>query len=118
MIFSQIIDNGMNKSKAVKILGSGPSGLSAAIILAKAGYNVEVYEKNDDVGKKYFGDFQGLENWTSREDVLDIFKKVRIEINFDCNPVKEITFTDGNRKQKRDFGKPVFYLVKRGCFQW
>ena len=117
MIFSQINDNGMNKRKTLKILGAGPSGLAAAIILAKAGYNVEVYEKNDDVGKKYFGDLQGLENWTDHEDVIDIFKKAGIEINFDCNPVKEITFTDGNKKQERDFGKPIFYLVKRGCFE-
>ncbi|HUN54654.1 MAG TPA: NAD(P)/FAD-dependent oxidoreductase [Smithella sp.] len=107
----------MIKSKALKILGSGPSGLSAAIILAKAGYPVEVYEKNNDAGKKYFGDLQGLENWTSRDDVLDDFKKAGIDINFDYSPVKEITFTDGQKKQKRDFGKPVVYLVKRGCFE-
>lgn len=39
----------MNTS-SVAIIGSGFAGLSAASILAKAGYNVTVYEKNDQAG--------------------------------------------------------------------
>ncbi len=37
-------------SKTVHIIGSGFSSLSAACYLAKAGYAVEVYEKNDQLG--------------------------------------------------------------------
>ncbi|OZV67702.1 phytoene desaturase family protein [Winogradskyella aurantia] len=37
-------------SKTVSIIGSGFSALSAACYLAKAGYDVSVYEKNDTVG--------------------------------------------------------------------
>jgi phytoene desaturase len=36
--------------KSVAIIGSGFSGLSAAAYLAKAGFNVNVYEKNADIG--------------------------------------------------------------------
>ena len=36
--------------KNVQIIGSGFSSLSAACYLAKAGYSVDVYEKNDSLG--------------------------------------------------------------------
>ena len=36
--------------KRVAVIGSGFAGLSAACYLAKQGYNVDVYEKNDQVG--------------------------------------------------------------------
>ena len=32
--------------KTVKILGAGPSGLSAAINLSRDGYNVDIFERN------------------------------------------------------------------------
>ncbi|WP_138434712.1 phytoene desaturase family protein [Winogradskyella algicola] len=37
-------------SKTISIIGSGFSSLSASCYLAKAGYNVSVFEKNDTVG--------------------------------------------------------------------
>ena len=37
-------------SKEVSIIGSGFSSISAACYLAKAGYKVKVYEKNDQLG--------------------------------------------------------------------
>ncbi|MDH7914406.1 phytoene desaturase family protein [Winogradskyella sp. SYSU M77433] len=37
-------------SKTVSIIGSGFSALSASCYLAKSGYNVSIYEKNDTVG--------------------------------------------------------------------
>lgn len=104
----------MNK---IKILGAGPSGLSSAISLAKSGYEVEVFERNSEVGKRFGGDIQGLENWTEKIDVLEDLQKRRIEINFDCDPVSNFVFSDGVKKQDMSFNKPVFYLVKRGSFE-
>ena len=37
-------------SKSVAIIGAGFAGLSAAAYLAKAGYQVEVFEKNNEIG--------------------------------------------------------------------
>ncbi|MTE27801.1 phytoene desaturase family protein [Winogradskyella ouciana] len=37
-------------SRTISIIGSGFSALSASCYLAKAGYNVSIYEKNDTVG--------------------------------------------------------------------
>ena len=59
------------KSDPVHILGAGLSGLSAAIILSKNGYDVHVHEIRDDSGARFDGDFQGLENWTGSKDFFD-----------------------------------------------
>ena len=55
----------------IKIMGAGLSGLAAAIILAKAGKDVHVYDIRKDSGARFDGDFQGLENWTSDKDFFD-----------------------------------------------
>ena len=55
----------------INIMGAGLSGLSAAIILAKAGREVHVYDIRKDSGSRFDGDFQGLENWTSDTDFFD-----------------------------------------------
>jgi len=39
-----------NKSKKVVIVGAGPGGLSAGMLLAHQGFDVEIYEKNERVG--------------------------------------------------------------------
>ena len=59
------------KSEPVHILGAGLSGLSAAIILSKNGYDVHVHEIRSDSGARFDGDFQGLENWTGSKDFFD-----------------------------------------------
>ncbi|MDG1533812.1 MAG: NAD(P)-binding protein [Candidatus Thalassarchaeaceae archaeon] len=58
-------------TRRIDILGAGLSGLSAATILAKEGYDVHVHEIRNDSGARFDGDFQGLENWTSDTDFFD-----------------------------------------------
>jgi len=101
--------------KVIKILGAGPSGLSAAITLAKSGYCVDVFEKNDAVGKRFLGDLQGLENWTDKQDVLDHFSSMNISVNFDCDPFDAFNICDGDAINETIMSRrPIFYLVKRG----
>lgn len=100
--------------KPIKILGAGISGLTAAINLAKAGYKVEVYERNKDVGMRFGGDLQGLENWSEKEDVLDMLKRMNVKINFECDPFSKIIFTNSVKHAERTMKKPYAYLVKRG----
>lgn len=50
------------KGKTVVIIGAGPGGLAAAMLLAAKGYDVQVFEKQDDVGGRsgrlQLGDFR------------------------------------------------------------
>ena len=102
----------------IKISGAGPAGLTAAINLAKAGYEVDVYERNKDVGRRFYGDLQGLENWSKKEDILDEFEKMNIDINFQCNPFKKITAANTTKiTEIKNSKRPLYYLVKRGNVQ-
>ena len=98
----------------IKILGGGISGLTAAINLAKAGFNVDVYEKRSDCGKRFNGDLEGLENWSSKIDIRDEFKLMSIKTNFDCNPFRTVNITNGREVLTETLEKPVFFIVKRG----
>ena len=40
----------MTKKKKVIIIGAGPGGLSAGMILAHEGFDVQIYEKQNKVG--------------------------------------------------------------------
>ena len=102
--------------KKIKILGAGISGLTAAINLAKAGYDVEVYEKNKDVGMRFNGDLEGLENWSEKKDVIEELKDFNIKINFDCDPVSSLKVSNGTEEKIIANEKPFFYLTKRGRF--
>ena len=55
--------NGEKRPGKVAVIGGGPSGLSAAVLLTKDGYSVTVYEKQDHVG--------GIPEWEIPKDRLD-----------------------------------------------
>lgn len=100
--------------KKIKILGAGPAGLTAAINLSMAGYDVEVFEKNPDCGARFHGDLQGLENWSTKKDILDELSSMNINTNFDIAPFKKVTFTNCTITEDFSFNRPLLYLVKRG----
>lgn len=99
----------------IKIAGAGISGLTAAINLVNEGFDVQVFEKCDTVGCRFSSDFQGLENWTGKKDILDLLKEINIKINFKNTPFNEVTiYSPSLDKVKFKTKKPLFYLVKRG----
>lgn len=98
----------------IQILGAGPAGLSAAINLARSGYNVDIFEKSSDVGSRFHEDFQGLENWSDKEDVLQLFKDMNINLNFKYNPFLELRIFNESKIWNFKCKRPAFYLVKRG----
>jgi flavin-dependent dehydrogenase len=80
---------------------------------------VIVYEEKLDVGHRFHGDFQGLENWSSVEDVtrmldkLGIYNKLSRDSIF--QPCNELIVFDANLKKTVLRSKrPFFYLVQRG----
>jgi flavin-dependent dehydrogenase len=99
----------------VEIVGAGPAGLSAALAAHAQGKAVTVYEKRPDVGSRFHGDFQGLENWTSKMDVLAELESFGINTDFEHIPVYEFTcFDPDGIPYKLQSSAPIFYLVRRG----
>jgi flavin-dependent dehydrogenase len=102
-------------SDAVTIVGAGPAGLACAIALAAAGRTVVLREWHRQVGTRFHGDFQGLENWSDERDVLDELRAAGIEISFEHYAVFHGTAFDAscNRYHVRS-ERPLYYLVRRG----
>jgi flavin-dependent dehydrogenase len=105
----------LNPKETIHIIGAGPAGLTAAIVLRKHRLTVKVFDMVPDVGYRLNGDFQGLENWSSEKDITDILKDTGIDINFLCVPHYGWTlFTPGLKPAEIKSDRPIFYLVKRG----
>ena len=99
----------------IKIAGAGPAGLSAAINLAKAGYQVEVFEKNHDTGVRFHGDLQGLENWSREKDAIDELHDMNIKsTNFNYKGFNHLIISNGTKNWDFICDRPAFYLVRRG----
>ncbi len=103
------------KQGTIEIVGAGPAGLVCAIVLAKANRRVVVREWHQDVGHRFHGDFQGLENWSDAQNVLDELADAGVAADFDHRSVTEGIVFDSHAKAHRVHGsKPMFYLVRRG----
>jgi flavin-dependent dehydrogenase len=102
-------------SEPTTVVGAGPAGLVAAATLARSGRAVRVFERSEEVGHRFSGDFQGLENWSAEEDVLDRLSRIGVEATFDHKPFYEVTFWDHNLRPTHAHSyTPLFYLVRRG----
>lgn len=100
---------------AVSIIGAGPSGLACAIVLARAGYSVIVHEARSHAGRRFHGDFQGLENWSCEEDILQELTRSGIEPAFDYVAVRAgIAFDAWGERYDIQSRDPLYYLVRRG----
>lgn len=105
----------LNGSEAVQIAGAGPAGLAAAITLARAGRNVIVHEARREVGHRFRRDLQGLENWTSAQDVIAELEQLGLSTAFDRAPCSRGSVYDPEgRAYIIQTRAPLFYLVERG----
>jgi flavin-dependent dehydrogenase len=109
------IGNATYKDSCVHIVGAGPASLVAGINLSKAGIEVMIHEKKSDVGLRFNGDFQGIDNWSFDMDTLEFLSSIGISINFFCEPYSCGKFYGPSLKEYRiETSRPLFYLVKRG----
>ncbi len=74
-----------------------------------------VRERRRDVGARFHGDFQGLENWSDEHDVLDELAAGGIDATFEHHGFAEgETYDAGGRRRRVRSDRPLFYLVRRG----
>jgi hypothetical protein len=75
-----------------------------------------VREWHSDVGHRFHDDFQGLENWTRDEDVLDELASAGIAADFERHAFVAGTVFDPSGRGYQVRGKrPLFYLLRRGA---
>lgn len=100
--------------RPLRILGAGPAGLAAAIVLARAGEAVELYEQQADCGARFGGDLQGLESFSTQQDVLEELRAAGLATDFLARPFSGGWQFNGRRADYHAFGRAAFYLVRRG----
>jgi len=99
----------------IEIAGAGPAGLAAAITLAHAKRQVILHEAHKEVGQRFGGDFQGLENWSTTKDVLKTMQAAGLATDFRAQPCCDGTVFDSTGKPYQINSKePLFYLIERG----
>lgn len=104
------------ETEPVTIVGAGPAGLVCAIALARSGWHVVLREWHHDVGARFHGDFQGLENWSSEQAVRDELATAGIGATFEHHAVSRATVYDARGTPHQiQSGQPLFYLVRRGA---
>ncbi|HUP48841.1 MAG TPA: NAD(P)/FAD-dependent oxidoreductase [Thermoanaerobaculia bacterium] len=105
----------MAEPRPIRIAGAGPSGLAAAIILARHGRAVEVHEAKPDVGRRFIGDLQIIEAASERESVPDFLDRIGIERNFYFRPAHHATFYDHRgRSRAIRSAEPYGFFIRRG----
>jgi flavin-dependent dehydrogenase len=106
----------VDEHRAIRIAGAGPSGLAAAIVLARAGRAVEVHEAKRDVGTRFIGDLQIIESASEAEPVPDFLDRIGIERNFYFRPVNWATFYDHRQNPRVIRAKsPYGWFIRRGA---
>jgi len=100
----------------IHIVGAGPAGLAAALTIAAAGGRAVVHEQRADVGSRFHGDLQGIENWTTPGDALEELESVTgTALQGRAHPAREGVFFDPEgREYLYRSPDPLFYLVRRG----
>jgi flavin-dependent dehydrogenase len=99
----------------VTVVGAGVAGLASPIVLARAGRRVVLREWHKEVGTRFHGDFQGLENWSDELDALTELSEAGIALTFPAHPVyRGIAFDARGGEHEIRGDKPLFYLVGRG----
>ncbi|MGH9457175.1 MAG: NAD(P)-binding protein [Thermoanaerobaculia bacterium] len=105
-------------TKTIRIAGAGPSGLAAAITLARGGRAVEVHEAKPDVGARFIGDLQIIENSSAPEQVPALLERMGIATNFYFRPATEARFYDHRLRMRRVSGEtPYGFFIRRGPFE-
>jgi flavin-dependent dehydrogenase len=101
--------------KPVVIAGAGPAGLAAAIHLRRSGQPVEVFERREDVGARFIGEYQVLESYSREPDVREELSEMGIDVNFELRPAHWAhLFDDRDKPFSVASSRPYGYFLRRG----
>jgi phytoene desaturase len=107
----------MKKNNKIIIVGAGPGGLTAGMLLSSKGYDVDIYEKEDKVGgRNGFIESNGFKfdigpTFLMLKPVLDkIFKESNEDVNkhltfYDLEPMYNLVFKNKSLKLSRNHKK-------------
>lgn len=77
------ITKALPKGKKVAVIGAGPAGLTAAILLAKKGYDVTIFEWKDKIG----GIMQyGIPEFRLPKNIFDKYEKILTQLGVRFRP--------------------------------
>ena len=85
----------MQRKEEVLIAGAGLAGMTAAINLALYGCRVIIFDKGKEVGSCFNDDFQGLENYSTPEDVIGWLAEMHRPTDFAATGFTEMETVDG-----------------------
>lgn len=73
----------VDKNKKIAIIGSGPAGITIAIILASKGYDITIFEAHDKIGGvlRY-----GIPNFRLSKDILEKLKEKLVSMGVKIRP--------------------------------
>jgi flavin-dependent dehydrogenase len=95
----------------INILGAGIAGLTAAINLAKNGFDVTIYEKNKSIGERE--NICALRNYDLNKDAIKELEECGVKLNPTSRIKRVIKFSPNHRIE--EFSRtPIFYVVCRG----
>ncbi len=97
-------------AETIRIAGAGVSGLTAAINLAKNGYDVIVYEKDKSFSKD---NICAVRNYDLNTDALEEFRNCGVDLKAQSSVKKVIKFSP-NHSIEEHSRKPIFYIFERG----
>ena len=103
-------------STPLRIAGAGPSGFAAAIALARGGRKVVIHEAKADVGLRFIGDLQVIENASEEEPVPAFLDRIGVHRNFYFRPAEWANFYNHSRKRfEIRSASPYGYFIRRGA---
>jgi flavin-dependent dehydrogenase len=99
----------------VTIAGGGVSGLAAAALLARAGVDVQVFDRHAGGGGRFKGGWQVIENATTAADAMLELEEYGLRDGVDAIPAREALLIDWLGGVHRVASEtPYAYFVRRG----
>lgn len=102
--------------KPITIGGAGIAGMTAGMILRRAGKEVLIFEKKAEIGLSRHGDIEGLDGWIFPGPIDQFFSDHHFKWQaLDQTPIYQFSIhTDEKPALKIRSKTPFFYLVHRG----